>query len=331
MLRILITNLPVRGKNWGLVNKECNFNYRKGQRDMRKVKSFFNKYGDSYFFLSFWLILFMLFTIIPIFVSVGVSFTNYNMIQTPKFVGFSNYIRLFLDDDVFIKALSNTLLFAVITGPIGYILCFVVAWFINDMSRTTKSILTFLFYSPSLAGSVYVMWSYFFSNDSYGLFNSILMSVGAIHSPIQWLYDPQYNFYVIIVVVLWMSLGNSFLAFVAGFKQLNRSYFEAGAIDGIRNRWQEMFYITLPQMVPQLLIGAVLSISGSFAIGAQNAALTGMPSTDYSTHTLVLHIQDYGYLRLEMGYASAIAVVLFIIMIVTWNVINRALRSLSAD
>ena len=298
---------------------------------MSKVRLFFHKYGDSYFLLSFWLILFTTFTIIPIIISIGVSFTNYNMVQSFKFVGPANYIRLFLDDDVFIKALSNTLLFAVITGPVGYILSFVVAWFINDMGKMTKSFLTFLFYSPALVGSVYVMWTYFFSNDSYGLLNSMLMSMGFLRNPIQWLYDPQYNVYVVIVVVLWMSMGNGFLAFVAGFKQLNRSYFEAGAIDGVRNRWQEMFYITLPQMVPQLLIGAVLSISGSFAIGAQCSALTGMPSTDYSTHTLVLHIQDYGYLRLEMGYASAIAVILFMIMVAAWAVINKAISGISAD
>lgn len=294
-------------------------------------KGFFRQYGDSYFLLSFWLILFTLFTLVPIAVAIGVSFTDYNMLQSPNFVGLSNYTRLFLDDDVFIKALTNTLLFAIVTGPLGYILSFVVAWFINDMGQKTKSVLTFLFYSPSLVGNVYVMWMYFFSNDSFGLFNSILMNLGITSSPIQWLYDPKYNFYVVVVVVLWMSMGNGFLSFVAGFKQLNRSYFEAGAIDGITNRWQELFYITLPQMVPQLLIGAVLSISGSFAIGAQCAALTGMPSTDYSTHTLVLHIQDYGYLRLEMGYASAIAVVLFVLMVVTWAAINRALRGFSSD
>ena len=175
------------------------------------------------------------------------------------------------------------------------------------------------------------MWMYLFSNDSYGILNSFLINWGFIHAPIQWLYDPDYNFFVVIVVVLWMGMGTGFLAFIAGFKQLNASYFEAAAIDGLRNRWQELWYITLPQMRPQLLIGAVLSISGSFAIGVQPAALTGMPSTDYSTHTLVLHIQDYGNTRLEMGYASAVAVVLFVIMVVSWVVINKAISSVAPD
>ena len=298
---------------------------------MNRTKGFFSKYGNAYFFLGFWLILFVFFTLLPIGIAVVISFTNFDMVQAPRFVGVANYIRMFLDDDIFVKAFSNTMLFALITGPVGYILSFVVAWFINDMGRMTRTMLTFLFYSPSLIGSAYLMWMYLFSNDSYGILNSFLINWGFIHAPIQWLNDPNYNFYVVIVVVLWMGMGTGFLSFVAGFKQLNRSYFEAAAIDGLRNRWQELWYITLPQMRPQLLIGAVLTISGSFAIGVQPAALTGMPSTDYSTHTLVLHIQDYGNTRLEMGYASAVAVVLFVIMVVSWVVINKAISSVAPD
>lgn len=298
---------------------------------MKCLKRFLHRYGNSYFFLSFWFLFFILFTLIPILMAIGTSLTNFDMVQTPKFVGLSNYIRLLLDDDVFVKAMTNTLLFAVITGPIGYMLSFVVAWFINDMGRISKNVLTFLFYSPTLAGSAYLMWNYLFSNDSYGILNSFLTQLGLISEPIQWLTDPQYTVTVVIVVVLWMSMGNGFLSFVAGLKQLNPSYFEAAAIDGLRNRWQELWYVTLPQMRPQLLIGAVLSISGAFAIGPQCSALTGMPSTDYSTHTLVLHIQDYGNLRLEMGYASASAVVLFILMTVSWAIINKTISALAPD
>ena len=294
-----------------------------------KAKRFFSEYGSGLFFLSFWLVLFTVFTLAPILMSVVISLTNFDMVQMPKFVGASNYIRMLLDDDVFIKALSNTILFALITGPLGYIMSFALAWFINDTGRFARSGLTFLFYSPSLIGSAYLMWAYLFSNDSYGILNSMLMNFGLIAAPVQWLTDPDYNLIVVIVVVIWMSMGAGFLSFVAGFQQLNVSYYEAAAIDGLRNRWQELWYITLPQMRPQLLIGAVLSVSQSFAIGAQNAALTGFPSTDYSTHTLVLHIQDYGMLRLEMGYASAVAVGLFAIMVGGWVLINKALNMIA--
>ena len=298
---------------------------------MNKVSNFFRKYGMSYFFLSFWLILFLFFTVIPIICAVVLSFTNFDMVQTPNFVGIQNYLTLLLGDEIFMKSLGNTMYYAIVTGPAGYLLSFVVAWLITETSKLSRSILTLVFYAPSLAGNVYMIWTYFFSGDTYGLINSMLIKLGLISSPIQWLTDPTYNSIVVIIVVLWMSMGAGFLSFVAGFQQLNKELFEAGAIDGIRNRWQEMWHITLPQMVPQLLIGAVLSISGAFSIGYQNQALTGNPSTDYSTHTVLLHMVDYGYARFEMGYASTVAVVLFVIMIVTWLVISRVFKTLSSD
>ena len=285
----------------------------------------------SFLMMSPWLLLFFVFTVLPIIAAVCLSFTYFNMVSAPRFIGLSNYLRLFLDDDVFLIAVKNTLIFSIITGPVGYLLSFVIAWFINDTGRRMRPLLTLLFYSPTLAGNVYFIWMFIFSGDSVGLLNSSLMRLHLIYEPIKWLTDPKYNIYACMVVMLWMSMGAGFLAFVAGFKQLNHSLFEAAAIDGLRNRWQELFYVTLPQMVPQLLIGAVLSISGAFAVGYQCMALTGFPSTDYSTHTIVLHILDYGNNRFEMGYASAIAVVLFCAMILTWNIINKALSSISED
>lgn len=298
---------------------------------MEKKQSFFKKYGNDYFFLCFWLSSFLIFTVIPIIASLFLSFTNFDMVQTPKFVGIDNYLRLFLDDDIFITSLMNTILFALVSGPVGYILSFVYGWLINDLGRAARTVLTFLFYTPSLVGGSYLIWTYLFSNDAYGILNSFLLSNGFIDTPIQWLTDPDYNFMVVVIVMLWGGMGTGFLSFVAGFQGLNRAYFEAAAIDGVRNRWQELWYITLPQMGPQLLIGAVLSISSAFSVGAVPAALTGNPSTDYSTHTLLLHIQDYSGSRLELGYASAVAVILFIIMIVAWVGLRKMLSSISGD
>lgn len=289
------------------------------------------KEGVSYALLAPWMIVFIIFTVIPVLSSIVLSFTNFDMLQIPKFIGVDNYIRLFLDDDVFLIAVKNTLILAVITGPVGYILSFIVAWFINDMGKRLRSFLTLLFYAPTLAGNVYYIWTFIFSNDSYGFLNSRLLQMDFISSPINWLTDPKYDFVVCVVVILWMSMGAGFLAFVAGFQQMNPSLFEAAAIDGLRNRWQELWYVTLPQMTPQLLLGAVLAISGAFAVGYQNAALTGFPSTDYSTHTILLHMLDYGNTRFEIGYASAIAVVLFAMMLLAWYLINKALSRISWD
>lgn len=283
------------------------------------------KYRSSYVMLAPYSLLFLLFTLIPIASSVVLSLTYFNMLEPPRFIGLTNYVNLFLTDDVFIIALKNTLIFAFITGPIGYVLSFMFAWFINELGRFLRSILTLMFYAPSLAGNVYFIWTYIFSGDSYGLMNSTLMRLNLIKEPIVWLFDSRYNLWIVVLVILWLSMGAGFLSFVAGLQAVDRSLYEAAAIDGVRNRFQELWYVTLPQMVPQLLFGAVMSISTSFAVGYQSMALTGFPSTEYSTHTIVLHIFDFGFIRFEMGYASAIAVVLFCGMLLAWKVISRLL------
>lgn len=301
------------------------------QRDLYEVpllKRIYNARA-SYVLMAPFMLLFIVFVVIPIISSVVFSFTSFNMLQLPKFVGFDNYIRMFLEDDVYVKALKNTVVFAIITGPLGYILSFVVAWLINELGRGFRWLLTLVMYAPTLAGNIYYIWTYIFSGDSKGLINTALIRMGIINDPIQWLTDSNYNVGVVLIVIVWMSLGSGFLAFVAGFNALDRSYFEAAAIDGVKNRFQELWYVTIPQMGPQLLFGAVMSISGAFAVGYANSAITGFPSSNYSTHTLLLHMLDYGTIRFEMGYASAIAVILFSLMLVTWIVIKKALSKFS--
>lgn len=289
------------------------------------------EHRSSYLMLAPFALLFTVFTVIPVMASVVLSFTNFNMVQLPQFVGLSNYSRLFLDDEEFLTALRNTLIFAFMTGPLGYILSFVFAWCINEFNPRLRSLLTLIFYAPSLAGNVYYVWTYIFSGDQYGLTNSYLMSLGIIGEPIQWLTDTRYTMAVCIIVVVWLSMGTGFLSFVAGLQNLDRQYFEAAALDGVHNRWQELRHVTLPQMGPQLLFGAVMTISGAFAVGYQNAALTGFPSTDYSTHTLLLHMLDFGTVRYEMGYACTVAAFLFGLMLLSWMAISKLLRRLSGD
>ena len=307
---------PGRGNDSPLVN--------------RKKKEAWRTRIPTMIFLAPFTILFVVFTILPILAAIGLSFTYFNMLETPSFVGFDNYVRMFFDDDVFLIALKNTMIFALVTGPIGYILSFIFAWLINEFGRGLRSLLTLIFYMPTLAGNVYFVWTYIFSGDSYGLLNSTLIKLGVLNDPILWTTDTKYMMGVVIVVVLWLSMGAGFLAFVAGLQSMDRSLYEAAAIDGIRNRFAELWYVTLPQMAPQLLFGAVMTISTSFAVGYQSQALTGFPSTDYATHTMVLHFMDFGSIRFEMGYASAVAVFLFAMMFIVYQVVNKALGKWSA-
>lgn len=276
-----------------------------------------------------YLLFFFFFVVLPIIASIVLSFTYYNMLQAPSFIGFNNYFNLIVTDTVFLKALKNTLLFAVLTGPVSYFLCLIVAWFINELPRYLRVLMTLIFYAPSLSSSVYFIWQYLFSGDSYGLINGFLMKLGIIYEPIQWLSDEKYTLIVVMIVQVWMSLGTSFLAFIAGFQGIDKSLYEAGDVDGIKNRYQEFFYITFPLLKPQLLFSAVMQIVTSFSVSTVSQQLCGLPSTNYSAHTIVLHITDYGNIRYEMGYACAISVVLFIIMLLTRKLIDFLLSYIS--
>jgi len=281
-----------------------------------------------YLLMSPYMIIFFLFTVIPVVFSLALSFFYFNMLEFPRFVGWQNYSRLFLNDDIFMIALKNTLLFAVITGPVSYIACFVFAWIINELAPKIRAVMTLIFYAPSISGNVFFIWLIVFSGDSYGYLNGFLMKTGFILEPIQWLLDEKYILGIVIVVQLWLSLGTSFLAFIAGLQTIDKSLVEAGAVDGIRNRWQELWFITLPSMRPQLMFGAVMQITASFAVAEISIAMAGFPSVNYAAHTVVTHLMDYGTIRFEMGYASSIATFLFCLMIGTNILVQKMLRKI---
>ena len=269
----------------------------------------------AYLMVAPYMIVFTCFTVLPVLLSIVISFTDFNMLELPNIVWLDNYVRLFMDDDIFLIAVKNTFIFAAIVGPASYIMSLFVAWFINELSPRIRAIVTLIFYAPSISGQVYLVWGTLFSSDSYGWANATLMKLGIITSEIAFFEDADWVMPLCIVVAIWTSLGTSFLSFIAGLQGIDKSQFEAGAVDGIRNRWQELWYITLPNMKPQLMFGAVMSITGSFGFGAVVTALCGFPSVDYAAHTIVHHLEDYGSQRFEIGYSSAIAVVLFVVMI----------------
>ena len=280
------------------------------------------RYAEDYLFI----LIFVVFTILPVGTAIGLSFTYFNVLEAPSFVGVSNYVQLVLDDSLFMTALKNTLFLSLITGPLGYLLSIALAWLVNEFGAKLRSVLTLLFYAPVISGGAYMIWQIIFSGDAYGYLNGLLMDLGIIYYPIQWLTDVDYMWTAAVVVVLWMSFGAGFLSFIAGFKNIDTRLYEAAAVDGIRNRYQEFWYITLPELKPQLMFGAVMSITGSFGMGDVLTGVFGFPSSNYALHTLVHHLQDYGNVRFEMGYACAIAVLLFILMVGANQIVQRLLR-----
>ena len=279
-----------------------------------------------YYLVAPYVILFFIFTVLPVLISLVLSFTNFNLLEFPDFVGWENYMRLFVDDENFMTAIKNTLILAIVTGPLSYLMAFVFAWLINELRPRLRSFMTLIFYAPSISGSAYLVWKLIFSSDSYGYANAYLIKFGILNEPVQWLQNETYIIWIIMIVQLWLSLGVSFLSFIAGLQGVDKTLYEAGAIDGIRNRWQELWFITLPQMKSQLMFGAVMQITSSLSIADVSIQMAGFPSVNYAGHTIITHLMDYGNIRMEMGYASAIATVLFLIMILANMLVRKILR-----
>jgi multiple sugar transport system permease protein len=284
------------------------------------------KNRELYFMIAPYFTLFFLFTILPVITSMVLSFSTFNVLEPPVFTGWPNYIRLFINDDIFKIAVRNTLILAVITGPISYLMCLLFAWIINEFRPGVRAFLTLIFYAPSISGNAYLIWNLILRGDRYGLLNGLLLELNLIDSAKIWLKTETYVLFFLIIVQLWLSLGTGFLTFIAGLQTIDKTLYEAGAVDGVKNRWQELWYITLPCMKPQLMFGAVMQITQSFAISDVSINLAGNPSVNYAGATIVTHLIDLGSIRYEMGYSSAIATILFLLMIATNKLAQKALK-----
>jgi len=298
----------------------------KNSIERQSFASIWQKHKAKYLMIMPFGIIFVLFTLLPVIASIFLSFTSFNMVSAPKFIGFQNYISLLVEDSVFLTAVKNTMIFALVTGPVSYIMCFIFAWLINELPRVPRAILTLVFYAPSISGNAYLVWQLIFSSDTYGWANAWLMKLGITRQAILWFQTEGYIMPILIIVQLWLSLGVSFLSFIAGLQTVDKSLYESAAVEGIKNRWQELWYITLPSMKPQLMFGAVMQITNSLSVSQISIDLVGFPSVNYAGHTILTHLHDYGNLRYELGYACTIAVVLFLIMVFCNIIVQKLLR-----
>lgn len=288
------------------------------------------KINAAVWFLMPYVILFMIFIVIPVIAAIVLSFTNFDAVQFPEFVGFLNYINLLTQDDIFMQyVLPNTCVFAFIVGPVGYVLSFLLAWMLAQISKVPRTILALLIYSPSLTSGVAmsVVWKIIFASDQMGYANYFLMELGIISEPVLFTSDARFLLPIMIIVSLWSSMGVGFLAILAGILNINPEYYEAAMIDGMRNRFQEIFYITIPQMKPQMMFTAVMAVVNTFSVGAIGVQLSGSnPTPGYAGQLIVNHIEDYGFLRYEMGYASTVSLVLLVFIYTISKVAGRVFR-----
>ena len=298
------------------------------KKDMTKAQytwSEMKRTKAGYFMVAPFMVMFLIFTVFPVILSLLLSFTSFNMLEWPKWIGFDNFIRMFLDDDLFITALKNTLIFAVTTGPASFLLSFILAWFINELPHKLRTLVVFIFYAPGISGGAASIFLLIFQGDIYGYANGWLMKLGLISEPIIFFQNETYIMPLMIFISIWTSLGISFLSFIAGLQSIDRAQFEAGAVDGIKNRWQEVWFITLPNMKSMLMFGAVMAITGAFGFGAIVTQLCGTPSVNYCAWTLAHHMGEYMTTRFEFGYASALALIQFILVFGANKLINQML------
>jgi multiple sugar transport system permease protein len=289
------------------------------------------KMNHPAWFFTPYVILFVTFIIVPVIMAIILSFTYFNTIETPEYIGLRNYIELITRDEVFMQyVLPNTIKFAFIVGPVGYMMSFLLAWMLAQIPHRQRTVLAIVLYSPSMTAGIAmgVVWTVLFSGDSTGYLNSLLLNWGLVTEPIQFLTSPDYLMNIMIVVSLWGSMGVGFLAMLAGILNIDKTLYEAAYVDGLKNRWQEIFYITIPSMKPQMLFGAVMAVVGTFSVGAIGVQLSGAnPTPQYAGQLMVNHIEDFGFIRYLMGYASAVSVVLLIMIYgiskVTWSMLGE--------
>lgn len=276
------------------------------------------KFQSDFLFAMPYAIVFFVFVILLIMISIILSFTYYDTINFPKFIGLDNYVNLFTRDNEFMQyALPNTIKYALIVGPVGYLLSFFMAWLLAQVTKSVRTVLAVILYSPSLTSGVMmaVVWKVLFSGDSRGYLNALLINWGLISEPIQFLQSAKWIFGIMIFIGLWSSMSVGFLAMMSGILNINKELYEAAYIDGMKSKWQEIFYITIPSMKPQMLFGAVMSIVNTFNTSGMATALSGStPPPLYAGWLIVDHMNDYGFGRYEMGYASAISVVLLMVV-----------------
>lgn len=285
----------------------------------------------AYALIAPFMICFCIFIVGPVLTATVLAFTSYDSIQPPVFTGLDNFVKMLTKDVVLMKyVIPNTLLFAVVVGPIGYALQFGLAWMINKAPSKLKKPYIMAIYAPSIAGGVLisVVWQVFFSSDRLGYLNDILLNLGFLNTPVAWTQDKNWLLPIMMIVTLWSSMGVGFLSLFAGMQNVDEQLYEAGKIDGITSPLLELFYITIPSMKPQMLFSAVMAIVNALKSGSIGVQLSGQnPTPNYAGQLIQSHIEDYGFARFELGYATALS---FMLLVVTYILSQVCFKFLGA-
>lgn len=260
------------------------------------------------------LILFTIFVAVPVGASLFFSFTKYNVIQSPKWVGLNNYRNLILYDPRFWKAVRNTVVYVVGVVPFSISLSLLLAVAIDQKIRL-KNLYKTLFFMPAVTSVVAlsVVWKWLFAGEKYGLINHFLLKLGL--QPIDWLLSPTWTLPAIMIMSIWAGLGYNMILFLAGLQAIPNSLYEAADADGA-GAMSKFWHITLPLLRPTMTYAVIMSTIASFQVFEQVYIMAGSTSAGVGgvldcALTIVAYLYDSGFQRFMMGYASAIAYLLF--------------------
>jgi multiple sugar transport system permease protein len=283
----------------------------------------------SYLFIALPAILFFIFQLAPVFISFFWSFTQYDVVHAPKFVGLANYRNILFNDPLFWKAIRNTILYVIGVVPIGVCLSLILAVAI-DQKIKFKNFFKSIFFLPTITAivAVSVIWKWLYAGEKYGLFNYILLKLG--FQPIDWLASPTWTLPSIIIMSIWAGIGYNMILFLAGLQSIPDVMYEAAEIDGA-GFWTKFFNVTIPLLKPTIVFVSIMSFIFSFQVFEQVYIMTGgqggIGGVLNSALTIVAYLYDMGFQKFQMGYASALAYIIFLLIFVLTMVNNRLMRS----
>ncbi len=273
--------------------------------------------------------LFFIFQLAPVFISFFLSFTHYDVVHPPRFAGLANYKNILFNDPLFWKAIGNTVLYVIGVVPIGICMSLLLAVAI-DQKIKFKNFFKSIFFLPTVTAivAVSVIWKWLYAGAKYGLFNHLIMKLG--FQPIDWLTSPTWTLPSIMIMSIWAGVGYNMILFLAGLQTIPQVMYEAAEIDGA-GFWRKFFHVTLPLLKPTIVFVGMMSFIFSFQVFEQVYIMTGgqggIGGVLNSGLTIVAYLYDKGFQQFQMGYASALAYIIFLCIFMLTMVNKRLMRS----
>jgi len=297
--------------------------FDKKQRS-RLVFEEIRKNSAAYYMLLPFFLLFFVFTVLPIAAALPFAFTDFKLPGAPSFAGIENFRDLFSENDLFMSSLKNTLLSLLITGLGGFVLNIFAAWLISPLRGRLKTMFIVIFCLPSFLYGAFAVWGMALGDGMNSPLNSVLMSLGMIKSPVDWLDSSPASILLMQLVRLWGTFGIGFLVTLTGFDEANenRELYDAARIDGLSNRFWHLVFVTVPAAAPRLALMAALQIAAAFSVGS-------VFTTTPANMTLTDYMLTLGAYKLDIGMASAVGVLITAAASLIYFIVRKLLRELN--